>query len=89
MIEFIIGAVVGLLVSEILSGLEYKGYSGHPPAPPNPATWPYCRRSHRMKLVKDTGPNLYYECECGERKVKHRLYSGYQPIDKQWLEDGR
>lgn len=41
MFEFIIGLIVGILVREVLSNLEYKGvYKGPPEAPPKPKVRP-------------------------------------------------
>lgn len=39
------------------------------------------------KTVRDTGVHRYEECPCGRRRVR-RVGSGYQPIDRQWVEGG-
>ena len=43
---------------------------------------------HRKRTVFVTGKYIYLECKkCGYRFVKELYYHGYQPIDKEWLEN--
>lgn len=47
--------------------------------------WPHI---HRWRLAHDTGLHFYYECRCGNRKVRRAGFGGYQPVDTHWLEGG-
>lgn len=42
---------------------------------------------HRWRTVRDTGVNVYQQCECGKRRV-WLGDGGYQAIDVYWVLTG-
>ena len=41
---------------------------------------------HKWETKKDTGINRYQEClRCGKRRIVTYRLGGYQPIDRNWL----